>query len=249
VAPEDLAPTERGDGEPHCPWRAPVQGEGQRVGPGPRSSRFNRAITPAPRLPVNPFHPASRRSTRLWGQLSLARSGGGLPQARLWIVRLLAVCCVGLVPWTIGLALSLPRSYLIGDWPVAWVGFDVVLLGCLGTTAWGLWRRRLVAIPASLFTAALLLCDAWFDVVTAHGGPCLAVSAATALLAEIPIAILLGLTSIRLLYATGFDQRSRGNGPHDRRWVSSSSHMRAVGARKSCERSLPLRMSVATRHP
>ncbi|HEV3212023.1 MAG TPA: hypothetical protein VGZ03_01365 [Acidimicrobiales bacterium] len=117
-------------------------------------------------------------------------------------MRLLAACCLGLVPWTIGLALRLPRSYLVGNWPLAWAGFDVILLGCLGATAWALWRRRLVAIPASLITAALLLCDAWFDVVTAHGGRCLLLSVATALGAEIPMATLLGLIAIRLLYGS-----------------------------------------------
>jgi hypothetical protein len=49
-----------------------------------------------------------------------------------------------------------------------------------------------------MVTAALLLCDAWFDIVTAHTGRCLIVSIATAAMAELPIAALLGLTSIRL---------------------------------------------------
>jgi hypothetical protein len=144
--------------------------------------------------------------------------GGGPERAtaaasgsRPWIVRLLAVCCVGLVPWTVGLALTLPRSYLIGNWSLAWVGFDVILLGCLGTTAWALWRRRIVAIPASLITATLLLCDAWFDVVTAHGGRCLLLSVATALGAELPIAALLGVTSLRMLYGSAWARRRDGS--------------------------------------
>jgi hypothetical protein len=75
------------------------------------------------------------------------------------------------------------------------------LLGCLGTTAWALWRQRQVATVASLVTSVLLLCDAWFDIVTAHSGRCLAMSVATAVLAEIPIAALLGLVSVRLFRA------------------------------------------------
>ena len=55
--------------------------------------------------------------------------------------------------------------------------------------------------PAAVFTSALLLCDAWFDVLTAHGGRDLLVSAATALLGEIPGAIVLAAISIRLLRA------------------------------------------------
>lgn len=131
--------------------------------------------------------------------------------SRRWIVRFLALCCLGLVPWTIGLAVTLPRSYLVGNWPLAWTGFDLILLGCLSTTAWALWRQRQVAVPAAMITAALLLCDAWFDIITAHGGRCLAVSVATAVVAEVPIAILLGFISVRLQQAGV--RVARGSGP------------------------------------
>ncbi|HWE68845.1 MAG TPA: hypothetical protein VG205_00710 [Acidimicrobiales bacterium] len=141
---------------------------------------------------------------------------GGIPArvhnvSRRWIVRFLALCCLGLVPWTIGLAVTLPRSYLVGNWPLAWTGFDLILLGCLSTTAWALWRERQVAVPAAMITSALLLCDAWFDIITAHGGRCLAVSVATAVVAEVPIAILLGVISVRLQQAGV--RVARGSGP------------------------------------
>jgi hypothetical protein len=133
----------------------------------------------------------------------VSRPNPRTPTARRWVVRFLAVCCLGLIPWTIGLAVTLPRSYLVGNWPLAWTGFDVILLGCLGTTAWALWRQRQVAVPAAMITSVLLLCDAWFDILTAHGGRCLMVSIATAVFAEVPIAVLLGSISIRLLHASG----------------------------------------------
>jgi hypothetical protein len=123
------------------------------------------------------------------------------PNRRQWVVRFLAVCCFGLIPWTIGLALTLPRTYLVDNWPLAWTGFDVILLGCLSTTAWALWKQRQIAVPASMITSVLLLCDAWFDVVTAKGSHCLTVSIITAAFGEIPIAMLLGLISVRLLHA------------------------------------------------
>jgi hypothetical protein len=132
--------------------------------------------------------------------------------ARRWVVRLLALCCLGLIPWIIELALTLPRHYLVANWPLAWTGFDVVLLGCLAVTAWGLWRQRQVAVPASMISCVLLLCDAWFDVLTAHGGRCLTVSVATAVLAELPIAVLLGLTSMRLLHASVATAGARRSG-------------------------------------
>jgi len=121
--------------------------------------------------------------------------------ARHWVVRFLAFCCFGLIPWTIGLAVTLPRTYRVDNWPLAWTGFNVILLGCLTTTAWALWKQRLLAIPASIITSVLLLCDAWFDLLTAHGGRCLIVSIATAAFAELPIAGLLALISVRLLRA------------------------------------------------
>ena len=59
-------------------------------------------------------------------------------------------------------------------------------LGCLAITAWGLWKRRQIVVPASMITSVLLLCDAWFDVLTANGYRDLIVSAASALFAELP---------------------------------------------------------------
>jgi len=139
---------------------------------------------------------------------SLARSG--VLRSRHRIACFLALCCLALIPWTISLAVTLPRSYLVATWPLAWTGFDVVLLGCLGTTAWALWKQRQVAVAASMITSVLLLCDAWFDIVTAHSGRCLALSIITAVVAEIPIAILLGLISVRLMQASGRAARGFG---------------------------------------
>ena len=119
-----------------------------------------------------------------------------------WVVRLLAVCCIGLIPWTIGLALTLPHTYVVANWPFAWTGFDVIILGCLATTAWALRKQRHVAVPASITTSVLLFCDAWFDILTAHGGLCRTLSIATAVLIEIPLALVLCVISGRLLRAS-----------------------------------------------
>jgi hypothetical protein len=40
--------------------------------------------------------------------------------ARRWFIGLLAVCCVALIPWTIGLGFSLPRTYVAANWQVLW---------------------------------------------------------------------------------------------------------------------------------
>jgi hypothetical protein len=57
--------------------------------------------------------------------------------ARRWFIRFLAVCCISLIPWTMALGMSLPRTYVAANWRLLWTGFDVVLLGCLLVTAWG----------------------------------------------------------------------------------------------------------------
>ena len=120
--------------------------------------------------------------------------------ARRWFIRFLAACCLALIPWTIGLAASLPRTYVTANWRVLWTGFDVVLLGCLAVTAWGLWKQRQILVPASIITSVLLLCDAWFDLLTANGHRDLIVSAASALFGELPLATMLILISIRALH-------------------------------------------------
>jgi hypothetical protein len=116
-----------------------------------------------------------------------------------WFVRFLAVCCLGLIPWTIGLAMTLPRHYVVGNWRLAWTGFDVALLGCLSLTAWALWKQRQIVVPASMITGVLLSCDAWFDILTANGHRQLFVSIASALFGELPLALMLFLLSVRAL--------------------------------------------------
>ena len=116
-------------------------------------------------------------------------------------VAFLTVCAVGLIPWTVGLAVTLPACYLVASWTLTWVGFDIVLLAAFAVTAWALANRRPMALPAAVFTTALLLCDAWFDVLTAHSGRDLFLSVASALLGEIPAGIILAAISRQLLRA------------------------------------------------
>jgi hypothetical protein len=107
-----------------------------------------------------------------------------------------------LVPWIVGLALTLPHRYVTDRWSQTWVGFDVALVACLAVTTWSGWRRRQLLIPASVVTATLLICDAWFDVMTASTGRDLAVSITSAVLIELPMAALLLSLSRRLVRLT-----------------------------------------------
>lgn len=118
--------------------------------------------------------------------------------SRRWFLRILAGCCVLLVPWIAVLAVMLPREYVAGHWRLTWIGFDLALLAALCWAAWTLWRRRPIAIAATIAAATLLLTDAWFDVTTSAGGRDLVTSALTAVLIEIPLAAALLLVSRRV---------------------------------------------------
>lgn len=113
---------------------------------------------------------------------------------RLRAVRigLMITGAVALIPWIVYLAITLPPNYVAHDWPATWVGFDLLLVAFMAATAvLGLLRRQLLILTA-FTTGTLLLCDAWFDVMTSNPDDFL-VAALTAVLAEIP----LGLFMIR----------------------------------------------------
>lgn len=112
---------------------------------------------------------------------------------------LIGASAVFLVPWTVYLADTLPDAYGTDQWRLAWVGFDTALICCFAAAAWLGLRRRRGAVPLLAATAALLCCDAWFDVVLDWAGPDRWTSVALAVFVEVPLAILLGLRSRSLL--------------------------------------------------
>ncbi len=115
------------------------------------------------------------------------------------LLALLAGIAVFLVPWTVYLGVTLPQRFDTSQWRLAWVGFDIVLLFCFAASAVLGLRRSRASVPMLAATAALMCCDAWFDVVLDWGGPDQWASVGTALLAEIPIAVLLLLRARALL--------------------------------------------------
>lgn len=110
---------------------------------------------------------------------------------RRTVALLALLSAVVLVPWTAGLASVLPSTYLVTNWSLTWVGFDVALLLALGAAGIASLRRHPAAPGLLAVAASLLLCDAWFDVTTAASTSDLVVSAAAALAVELPLAVLL----------------------------------------------------------
>lgn len=123
-------------------------------------------------------------------------------ERRRRLVVLLTGASVGLIPWIVLLAITLPHRYVAGHWTATWVGFDTALLGCLAVTAWLAWRRRQSVVIFAFTTATLLSCDAWFDVTTASGRADTIIAIASALLLELPLATLLFAVSHHLQYLT-----------------------------------------------
>jgi hypothetical protein len=116
-------------------------------------------------------------------------------------------CVAALIPWTIFLAVSLPDQYRAHHWRLTWAGFDGLLLFAMSLTVYLAWRRRQAVIPASIATATLLVCDAWFDISLDLGTPDVWWSVGSAVLVELPLAaffvnraLLLITMSIRQAY-------------------------------------------------
>ncbi|MGO8850112.1 MAG: hypothetical protein ACLPPT_01220 [Mycobacterium sp.] len=136
----------------------------------------------------------------------------------------LALCAaIALIPWTVYLGLTLPQSYSAQHWQVTWVGFDVLLLAfMIATAVLGFAQHPLLTLFA-FATGVLLVCDAWFDVLTAKRGD-FAVSVLTAALGELPLATVLVAGALRIARLQG--------APLSRMWWPFPVRRRAAGSRR-----------------
>jgi len=72
-----------------------------------------------------------------------------------------------MVPWTAYLSVTLPRTYTVRNWTLTWVGFNCLLVAFMTGTAVLAWLHRQLVVFFAFTTGILLLCDGWFDVMTA----------------------------------------------------------------------------------
>jgi hypothetical protein len=100
----------------------------------------------------------------------------------------LALVALALVPWTLWLTFSLPSRHVSDRYDLAWVGFDVALMVAFAATAWAAVRRSRWLPTFAAVTGTMLVCDAWFDIVTSHGGSEMAEAVAEAVFGELPLA-------------------------------------------------------------
>jgi hypothetical protein len=96
-----------------------------------------------------------------------ARSGG---RGRLrWLPAALGAAALALIPSLVLVLTVVPPVQIAHHLPLAWTGLDVCELLGLAFTGLALHRRSaLVVIPATV-TGALLLCDAWINIIPTTG--------------------------------------------------------------------------------
>jgi hypothetical protein len=125
-----------------------------------------------------------------------------LGRQRRLVLLISAASCVILAGWIVVLAATLPHHFNTHHWRALWVNFDVLLLAAFAATAWATWRKRQILILLLMLTGTMLCCDAWFDVGTSLATKGMWISIATALFAELPLAVLAFTGARRLLKAT-----------------------------------------------
>jgi hypothetical protein len=108
---------------------------------------------------------------------------------------------IAMIPWLVYLSFTLPQNYVAHNWPATWIGFDVLLAAFMLATAVFGYLRRQVLLFAAFTSGVLLICDAWFDLMTA-GPDDLWLSVVTALLIEVPLAIFMIRGAQRIMRLT-----------------------------------------------
>lgn len=106
-----------------------------------------------------------------------------------WVTPVLALTAAGLLPWTLWLTFTLPSRHVTEHYDVAWVVFDCALFCAFAATAWSAVRASEWLVPFAAVTGTMLLCDAWFDVMTSIGSGEALEAILEALLAELPLAL------------------------------------------------------------
>jgi hypothetical protein len=107
---------------------------------------------------------------------------------------LMAGAAIGLIPLIVFVVSTVPANYIA-------LGLDILLVAFMAATAVLVFLRRQLALLTAFTTGVLLVSDALFDVMTA-GPHDLWVSALMATLVELPLAVILITTALRLLPLT-----------------------------------------------
>jgi hypothetical protein len=110
-----------------------------------------------------------------------------------WIPLVLLFTAAALVPWTLWLTFRLPSRHVTEHYDVAWVVFDCGLFCAIAATAWSAVKGSQWLVPFAAVTGTMLVCDAWFDVMTSIGSGDSLEAILEAIFAELPLAAVCAL--------------------------------------------------------
>ena len=111
---------------------------------------------------------------------------------------------VALLPWTAYLSATLPAEHLANHWDIAWAGLDLFEAAALVALFLVVVRKSPFVPMLAAVAGTALLCDAWFDVMTAGTGRSLRWAIVEALVAELPLAALCFWLAFEASEAIGF---------------------------------------------
>jgi hypothetical protein len=105
----------------------------------------------------------------------------------VWVGHAFLLLAAILAVWTGFLGYTLPNKGVLAHQDIVWVGFDLGLLVGLVAVAWTVLRGNRFLPLAAAATAALLVMDAWFDVIgSANDGEVLE-AVGMAVVVELPL--------------------------------------------------------------
>lgn len=135
---------------------------------------------------------------------------------RQWLGRGLIAAGIGMIPWLVVLAISLPASAHAEHWCMAWVGLDGAEGLALLATGLLLIRRDDRCSLTAAVAATLVLIDAWFDVTTAAPGASEITALAMAACIEVPVSLLCAALALRAFPRPGPRSPSERQAPSRR---------------------------------
>ena len=113
-----------------------------------------------------------------------------------WLGPLALCCLIGMLPWIVFLAFTIPQRSRAEHYDLAWIGFDCAMWVVLAALAFFALRRHPATGPVAAVASTMLVVDAWFDVTTAGDRKQFVIALVLACVAEIPLAIICGWAAV-----------------------------------------------------
>ncbi len=136
------------------------------------------------------------------------RHGSDRVRPAPWVPVGLVIAALALLPSIAAAIELLPNREIARHLRVAWTGLDIFELIALVSTALALHRRSTATIVAATVTGALLICDAWINVIPTSGP--VRVEGLVMALIELPLA------ALSLFIAVRTSRRAFDRGPSER---------------------------------